>query len=221
MSSDVLDQIGKNILGLDMDATLENAKKVLDSDGKISVNDAVNAISESLGVVGKKFQSGEWYLTELVYAAEIAKEVLKLLEPLLEGEAVKSLGTIVTGTVEGDLHDLGKNIFGNYARSAGFKVIDLGTDVSMEKFITALKENDAHILGMSCLLTATDKQLKIVIDELKNKNMRDKIKVIVGGAAITEEFAKKVGADAFAPDAITGIDIIKKWAEIFLPDLEK
>jgi 5-methyltetrahydrofolate--homocysteine methyltransferase len=221
MSSDVLDQIGKNILGLDMNATLENAKKVIDSDGKISVNDAVNAISESLGVVGKKFQSGEWYLTELVYAAEIAKEVLKMLEPLLEGEAVKSLGTIVTGTVEGDLHDLGKNIFGNYARSAGFKVIDLGTDVSMEKFITALKENDAHILGMSCLLTATDKQLKIVIDELKNKNMRDKIKVIVGGAAITEEFAKKIGADAFAPDAITGIDIIKKWAEIFLPDLEK
>ncbi|MHA1271025.1 MAG: cobalamin B12-binding domain-containing protein [Candidatus Helarchaeota archaeon] len=221
MSNEVVEQLKKNILGLDMDSSIENAQTILNSNGNISVNDAVTAVSESLEIVGKKFQSGEWYLTELVYAAEIAKEVLNVLSPLLEGEVSQQLGTIVIGTVNGDLHDLGKNIFGNYAKSAGFKVIDLGTDVSVEKFVSALKDNDAHILGMSCLLTATDKELGKVIDELKKQNMRSKVKIVVGGAAITEEFAKKIGADAFAPDAITGVDIIKQWAELFLPDLEK
>ncbi|MHA1231369.1 MAG: cobalamin B12-binding domain-containing protein [Candidatus Helarchaeota archaeon] len=221
MSENPVIELEKSVLELDMDKAIENAKKILDSEGKISIDDAVKAISSSLEKVGKKFQDGEWYLTELVYAAEIAKEVMKLLSPLLEKSTTKKLGTIVIGTVLGDLHDLGKNIFCNYAKSAGFKVIDLGTDVPVEKFIDAIKENNAHIIGMSCLLTATDQQLGKVINELKNQKLRDKVKVIVGGAAITEEFAKSIGADAFAPDAITGLDIVKKWAEYFIPDVDK
>ena len=221
MTSEILEQIKKNIIGLDMDATIENANSILNSDGKININDAVNTISESLEVVGKKFQSGEWYLTELVYAAEIAKDVLKILDPLMAVDSTKSKGIIVIGTVAGDLHDLGKNIFGNYAKSAGFKVIDIGSDVSVEKFINTIKENNAHILGMSCLLTATDLQLGKVIDELKKQNLKEKVQVMVGGAAITKEFAKSIGADAYAADAITGVDIIKKWAEMIIPDMEK
>ncbi|MHA1309628.1 MAG: cobalamin B12-binding domain-containing protein [Candidatus Helarchaeota archaeon] len=221
MSNEVIEFLKSNILELEMDSSIENANTILNSNGKIPINDVVKAISGSLEEVGKKFQNGEWYLTELVYAAEIAKEVLKILAPLLEKSSTETHGTIVIGTVAGDLHDLGKNIFCNYAKSAGFKVIDLGTDVSVNNFIDAIKENNAHILGMSCLLTATDNQLGEVINELKRQKLRDKVKVIIGGAAITEEFARSIGADAFAPDAITGIDIIKKWAEFFLPDLTK
>jgi 5-methyltetrahydrofolate--homocysteine methyltransferase len=121
------------------------------------------------------------------------------------------LGTIAVGTVAGDLHDLGKNIFINFAKSAGFAVIDLGVDVPKEKFIGAVKEHSPVALGMSCLLTVTAGEIGKVIEELINQGLRDKIKVIIGGACLTEGFAKDVGADAFAPDAVTGTDIIKKW----------
>jgi 5-methyltetrahydrofolate--homocysteine methyltransferase len=116
------------------------------------------------------------------------------------------------GTVAGDLHDLGKNIFVSYARSAGFEVIDLGVDVSKEKFASAVDENEPLVLGLSCLLTITSGEIENVIEELRSRGSRDRIKVIVGGAALTAQFARDVGVDAFAPDAVTGTDIIKEWA---------
>jgi len=129
----------------------------------------------------------------------------------MEAGATESAGTVVVGTVAGDLHDLGKNIFVNYAKSAGFNMIDLGIDVPTQKFIDAVKEHNPLALGMSCLLTSTDMEIGKVIEELKRQNLRDKVKVIIGGAALTEGFAKSVGADAFAPDAVTGTDIIEEW----------
>jgi len=215
MTDNIIEELKNNLLSLDMDNAIEKAKSIFNLKDIDMVNKTVNAISEALEEVGKKFQNGEWYLTELVFAAEITKEILNIITPLLEADSSKKLGTIVIGTVAGDLHDLGKNIFINYAKSAGFNVIDLGTDVSVDKFIQAIRENNANILGMSCLLTATDKELEKVIKKLKEEKLRNKVKVIVGGAAITEEYAKEIEADAFAPDAITGIDIIKKWSESF------
>jgi dimethylamine corrinoid protein len=162
--------------------------------------------------VGKKFQDGEWFLAELVYAGEIAKEVMARLSPLMQAEDSQSQGTVVIGTVAGDLHDLGKNIFINYARSAGFKVIDLGIDVPTARFVGAVKEHQPLALGMSCLLTSTEKELGKVVDELKKQGVRDTVKVVVGGAALSERSASNAAADAFAPDAITGLDMIKKWS---------
>jgi methanogenic corrinoid protein MtbC1 len=211
MANDILEKMKSSLLDLDMDATIENVNSIVRSDGTVSVRDAIDAISEALQVVGKRFQDGDWFLTELVYSGEIAKAAMELLSPLLAAGTSQQLGTIVVGTVAGDLHDLGKNIFINFARSAGFAVIDLGVDVDKEKFIGAVKEHSPLALGMSCLLTVTAGEIGRVIEELINKGLRDKIKVIIGGACLTEGFAKDVGADAFAPDAVTGTDIIKKW----------
>jgi methanogenic corrinoid protein MtbC1 len=200
------------MLALDMDAALKATNDVVKSQSELAVKEAVDAVTQALQVVGKRFQDGEWFLSELVYAGEVAKEVMALLSPLMQAEASQSQGTVVIGTVAGDLHDLGKNIFINYARSAGFEVIDLGVDVPMAKFASAVKEHKPLALGMSCLLTSTEKELGKVIEELKKRGLREKVKVVIGGAALSERTANDVGADVFAPDAITGLDIIKKWS---------
>ncbi len=134
------------------------------------------------------------------------------LSPLMQGGASPSRGTLVIGTVAGDLHDLGKNIVVNYARSAGFAVVDLGVDVSAQKFAAAVRDRKPAVLGMSCLLTSTEGELAGVIDALKKQNLRTGLKVVIGGAALSERAARDVGADAFAPDAVTGIDMMKKWS---------
>jgi len=211
MSNDVLERLKNGLLELDMDTAVEAANSIIEGDDSEAVKDAVHAVTDGLQIVGKRFQDGEWFLAELVYVGEIAKEVMNLLSPLMEAGATESAGTVVVGTVAGDLHDLGKNIFVNYAKSAGFNMIDLGIDVPTQKFIDAVKEHNPLALGMSCLLTSTDMEIGKVIEELKRQNLRDKVKVIIGGAALTEGFAKSVGADAFAPDAVTGTDIIKEW----------
>ena len=212
MSNDTIDQLRDGLLALDMDAALKATNSVIKLQNKSEVKEAVDAVTQALQVVGKRFQEGEWFLAELVYAGEIAKEVMNLLSPLMQAELSQSQGTIVIGTVANDLHDLGKNIFINYARSAGFKVIDLGVNVPTEKFVNAVKEHRPLALGMSCLLTSTEGELGKVIQELKRQNMREKVKVIIGGAALSERVARDISADAFAPDAITGIDIIKGWS---------
>ena len=209
MSGEILEQLKAKLLDLDMDGAVELAELV--AGGDVRIADAVNAISEGLEVVGQRFQRGEWFLTELVYAGEIARETMDLLSPLMETASSGPLGTVVVGTVAGDLHDLGKDIFINYARSAGFELIDLGVDVPAEGFVSAVKEHHPLALGMSCLLTTTDSEIGKVIEGLKRQNVRDKVKVIIGGAALTEQFAGNAGADAFAPDAVTGTDIIKRW----------
>jgi len=212
MSNDTIDQLRDGLLALDMDAALKATNSVIKLQNKSKVKEAVDAVTQALQVVGKRFQEGEWFLAELVYAGEIAKEVMNLLSPLMQAELSQSRGTIVIGTVANDLHDLGKNIFINYARSAGFKVIDLGVNVPTEKFVNAVKEHRPLSLGMSCLLTSTEGELGKVIQELKRQNMREKVKVIIGGAALSERVARDISADAFASDAITGIDIIKGWS---------
>jgi len=211
-SDEQLGTLKESLLGLDMESAVEAARSLADGGGQAAVQDAVSAVSEALGVVGKRFQDGEWFLTELVYAGEIAKEVMGLLTPLLEAGAAEAAGTVVVGTVAGDLHDLGKNIFVSYARGAGFKVVDLGVDVPVDRFVDAARESSALALGMSCLLTSTEGEIGKVIAELERQGLRESVKVIVGGAALTEQFARHVGADAFAPDAITGLDTVKKWS---------
>jgi len=212
MPDETIDQLKNAMLALDMDAALRATSAVVKSQSESAAKEAVDAVTQALQVVGKRFQEGEWFLSELVYAGEVAKEVMALLSPLMQAEASESQGTVVIGTVAGDLHDLGKNIFINYARSAGFKVIDLGVDVPTAKFARAVKEHQPLALGMSCLLTSTEKELGKVIEELKKQGLREKVKVVIGGAALSERTAGDVGADVFAPDVITGLDIIKKWS---------
>jgi methylmalonyl-CoA mutase cobalamin-binding domain/chain len=162
--------------------------------------------------VGRRVQAGDWFLGELVYSGEIAKQAMELLSPHLRAGGRRQRGRVVVGTVTGDLHDLGKNIFVSYASSAGFEVVDLGVDVSAVEFAAAAREHAPVALGVSCLLTPCAGGIPRVIQELASRGLRDAVKIVIGGAALTQEFADEIGADAFAPDAVTGTDIVRGWS---------
>jgi len=204
-----MSELEKSIVEINIDKAEDVAKQLVKKGADASK--IVSSISRSMELVGKKFQDEEYYLTELVMAGEIVKSVLAIVEPLLKVEAKGSKITIVVGTVQGDLHDLGKNIFVTFAKSAGFNVVDLGTDVSADRFVEVVKRENARVLGLSCLLTATDKELGKIVKALKKEKIREKVMVVMAGAAVTEELVKEVGGDAFAPDAITGLQQIKEW----------
>jgi methanogenic corrinoid protein MtbC1 len=209
---ETLDSLKQSLLDLDLDGTLAHARSILDGVAGVSAQDGVNAVAEALQVVGQRFQEGEWFVGELVYAGEIAKSAMQMLSPALAAGATQRLGTIVVGTVAGDLHDLGKNIFVNFARSSGFEIIDLGVNVAAAQFVDAVKAHQPLAVGMSCLLTITAGAVGKVVEALRAAGVRDRVKVIIGGAALTEHFAREVAADAFAPDAVTGTDIVKRWS---------
>lgn len=151
--------------------------------------------------VGRLFESGEKFVPEMLIAARAMQKALEILKPLLVQAEVKTLGKVVIGTVAGDLHDIGKNLVAMMLEGAGFQIIDLGNDVSPEKFVEAVKQHEPDLLGMSALLTTTVSSISDTIQALTEAGVRDKVKVIIGGAPITQDFANKVGADGFAPDA--------------------
>jgi 5-methyltetrahydrofolate--homocysteine methyltransferase len=151
--------------------------------------------------VGRLFEAGEKFVPEMLISARAMQAALQLLKPHLAKAGVKTLGKVVIGTVAGDLHDIGKNLVGMMLEGAGFEIIDLGTDVSADKFVNAVRDNKPDLVGMSALLTTTMTSIGSTIKALTEAGLRDKVKVLVGGAPVTQEFADKVGADGFAPDA--------------------
>lgn len=156
---------------------------------------------DAMGVVGEKFSSGEIFVPEMLVAAKAMSKGVEVLKPHLAGEASASLGTCVIGTVKGDLHDIGKNLVAMMIESAGFKIVDLGVDVSTEKFIDAIKANDnVKIVACSGLLTTTMPAMKETVASLKGSGLTG-FKIMVGGAPVTEAYAAEIGADAYAPDA--------------------
>ncbi len=190
---------------------LDAARKCLDK--KVPAEALVRNISEAFNVIGGKYEKGVYYLPELMFAGMAAQKVLEVLSPILgHGESTKVHGKIVIGTVRGDIHDLGKNIVSLMLRPSGFKVTDLGTDVAPEKFAEAIRSEKADILCMSALLSTTREEMRVVIQELKKRGLRDKVKVIVGGGAVDEAFAGEVGADAYGKDAIEAIKLCESLA---------
>ncbi|MGI6659002.1 MAG: cobalamin B12-binding domain-containing protein [Dethiobacteraceae bacterium] len=172
----------------------------------------IKEANEGIVAVGDLFASGEYFLTELMFSAEIMQGIMEKIEPLLAKSDydAQSAGTVIMGTVAGDIHDIGKNIVINLLTSNGFKVIDLGVDVPAEKFVQAVKESDAKVLGMSALLNSTYPEMKNVVDALKEAGLRDKVNIIIGGTICSEAVREFTGADAFATDAVTGINFAKK-----------
>jgi corrinoid protein of di/trimethylamine methyltransferase len=176
----------------------------------------VDAITAALTEVGDLFQKGELFLPHLVMAGEAVKSVISnRLEPLLKttGAERKTAGRIVIGTVAGDIHDIGKSIVASMLFSAGFDVIDLGKDVPVDEFIRAVKEHNPDIVAMSALLSTTLPMQKEVIEAMKKNGLRDKVKVIVGGAPATAEWAEEIGADSYAEDAVEAVKVAKKLGE--------
>ncbi len=163
-----------------------------------------------MSVVGEKFKNGEYFVPEVLVAARAMKAAMEILRPLLAVSDVEPIGTVVIGTVRGDLHDIGKNLVAMMLEGAGFKVFDLGVDVPAEKFIEAVREHNADIIGMSALLTTTMTYMPEVIKALEAEGIRNKVKVIVGGAPVTQEWADQIGADGYAPDAASAVDKCKE-----------
>jgi len=166
----------------------------------------INAMS----IVGEKFKANEIYVPEMLVAARAMKEGVELLKPHLASGQAAVLGKFIIGTVEGDLHDIGKNLVAMMVESAGYAVIDLGVDVSAEKFIDAIKANpDCRLVGLSALLTTTMPSLKQSVAAIIEAGLKDQVKIMIGGAPITQEFADQIGADAFAADAASAAAIAK------------
>jgi 5-methyltetrahydrofolate--homocysteine methyltransferase len=161
-----------------------------------------------MDVVGRAFKKNEVYVPEVLIAARAMKMAMEILEPKLVEAGVEPIGTIVVGTVKGDLHDIGKNLVCMMLKGAGFNVIDLGTDVSPEKFIEAVKENGANTVGLSALLTTTMPMMDKTVAALRDAGVE--AKVMIGGAPVTQEYADKIGAQGYAADAATAVDVVKE-----------
>ncbi len=167
------------------------------------------ALIEGMREVGAKFEEGEFFVPEMLVAARAMKGGLTLLRPRLVEEAVEPLGRVVIGTVRGDMHDIGKNLVGMMMEGAGFEVKDLGVNVAPEQFVDAAKAGDVDIIALSALLTTTMPNMADVIKKLDDAGARQKVKVLVGGAPVTEAFAQRIGADGFAPDASQAATLAK------------
>ncbi len=177
-------------------------------DEGVKPNEIINqGLINGMNVVGKRFKAGDMFVPEVLMAAKAMKGGMEIVQPLLvEGEREEA-GRVLLGTVAGDLHDIGKNLVGMMMESGGLEVTDLGTDVEADEFVENIREVKPHVLGMSALLTTTMLEMKDVIEVLEEEGLRDDVKVIVGGAPVTKEFADEIGADGWAPDAASAKDL--------------
>jgi 5-methyltetrahydrofolate--homocysteine methyltransferase len=168
------------------------------------------ALIPGMDVVGKKFKANEFYVPEVLVAARAMQGGLNILKPLLAKAGVKQIGTVVIGTVKGDLHDIGKNLVSMMLEGAGFKVVDLGIDVPPDKFVSAAVDNDAQVIGMSALLTTTMPSMKNTVEALRVAGLAGKIKTIIGGAPVTQKYADEIGANGYSPDAASAVEKTKE-----------
>ena len=164
----------------------------------------------AMNEVGRRYEANEYFVPELLIAARAMKASLELIRPLLSARGAEPVGRVVIRTVQGDLHDIGKNLVGAMLEGAGFEVIDLGVDVSPEKFMNAAKEKNATLIALSALLTTTMHSMKAVMEKLKESGMRGKVKVMIGGAPVTQKYADEIGADGYSSNANAAVALARK-----------
>jgi len=204
-----LGEVAEKLIAGKADEVRSLVKEALDEGQDVSkiLNEGLVA---GMSVVGDKFKKNEFYVPEVLIAARAMKAGMELLNPILLEKNIKGVGTMVLGTVRGDLHDIGKNLVGMMLEGAGFEVIDLGVDVASEKFIQAAKEKNANLVGLSALLTTTMLAMKDVTQAVEKEGLKGKVKVMIGGAPITQDYADEIGADGYAPDAASAVDTAKE-----------
>ncbi len=198
--------IANNVISGDVDVVTELTKKAVD-EGEKPLDIIDKGLMKGMNVVGERFKAGDMFIPEVLISAKAMGAGMEIVKPLFVGGEVPSQGKVVLGTVKGDLHDIGKRLVGMIMESGGMVVEDLGIDVSPEKFVEAVKEKKPDIVGMSALLTTTMLAMKDTIEILEEEGLRDSVKVIIGGAPVTSDFAKEIGADGWAPDAITAKEL--------------
>ncbi len=206
---EIFDKIADEVLKGNSAPVEELVNGALSQD--ISAEEILNkGLIGGMSIVSEKFKNNEIFIPEVLVSARAMNSGLEILKPLLAEANVKSIGKVVIGTVKGDLHDIGKNIVAMMLQGAGFDVVDLGTGVSKEKFLEFVEKEQADILGISTLLTTTMIYMKEVVEELKNANLEQNVKVIIGGVPVTQSYAVQINADGYAPDAASAVDLTKK-----------
>ena len=170
----------------------------------------IRGLQAGMGVVGEKFSNGDYFLPDMLMAARAMKSALEILKPSLEKTGMPTIGKVVIGTVEGDMHDIGKNVVATFLSGSGFEVFDLGLNVPEEKFIEEVREKKADILGLSALLTTTMPTMGRIIKTLEEAGLRSSVKVIIGGAPVTQDYANFIGADAYAHDGGKAVRVCKQ-----------
>ena len=204
----VLSELKQSVIDGEAEKTEELVHKAL-GEGLPPEQILKEGLISAMAEVGRLFEEGEFFVPEMLIAARAMKTGLALLRPELVKADIKPKGKVVVGTVKGDLHDIGKNLVAMMLEGAAFEIVDLGTDVSPEKFVDAVKTHQPAVVGLSALLTTTMPNMKTTIEALKTAGLRDQVKVIIGGAPVTEAYARDIGADGFAPDASRAVALTK------------
>ena len=196
----IIEKIYQGVMEGERETVVDGVQEAIDA--KMTAEKVLKeGMMAAMAKVGSLFEEGEYFVPELLVAARAMQGGMELLKPLLVAEDVEPIGKVVLGTVKGDLHDIGKNLVGMMLEGAGFEITDLGTDVEAEKFVEAVKSTGAQILGMSALLTTTMSNMPATIEALKQAGLRESVKVMIGGAPVTQAYAQQIGADGYAPDA--------------------
>jgi len=211
MSSDLLTQITTSIVEGEPDGTVDLTRQALEA-GLEPLTIINQGLVPGMNIVGDKFQSGEYFLPHLIIAASGMQQAMELLEPELQArqEVLERAGTLVIGSVAGDIHEIGKSLVGTMMSASGFQVYDLGVDVQTATFVAKVEETGANLLGLSALLTTTMTVQREVIEALEEAGIRDQVKVIIGGAPVNQEWADTIGADGYAEDAVGAIELAKQ-----------
>ena len=204
-----LKQLYDSVVSGDAKATQAITKQAL-AEGVDPLKLVNDYMVPAMDEVGRRFEANEYFVPELLISARAMKAALELIRPLLTARGDQPLGRVAIGTVKGDLHDIGKNLVGSLLEGGGFEVIDLGVNVSPEKFIATVNEKHANIIAMSALLTTTMPSMKTTIDALKQAGVRDKVKVLIGGAPITQRYADEIGADGYSESAVGAVALAKR-----------
>jgi 5-methyltetrahydrofolate--homocysteine methyltransferase len=203
--SELLGKMAESLIAGKVDEVTVLTQQALDAN--VSSKDILEkGLLAGMDVVGKRFKANEMFIPEVLRCAKCMHGAMEILRPLLVETGVETAGTFVIGTVKGDLHDIGKNLVGMMFEGAGFKVIDLGIDLAPAAFVEAIKEHNANLFGMSALLTTTMPKMGETINAIKEAGLRDQVKIMIGGAPVTGEFAKEIGADAYASNAASAVD---------------
>ena len=211
MTKEIFQKLNESLVLGEPDATVEFTRQALAA-GIEPMSIIEQGLVPGMTIVGEKFSSGEYFLPDLIIAADGMQRAMELLEPelRLRQQVLETAGTVVIGTVKGDIHEIGKSLVATMLSANGFKVYDLGVDVPTEKFLAKIKETGANLLGLSALLTTTMTVQREVVAALAEAGLRDRVKVMVGGAPVTRKWAADIGADGFAEDAIGSVQVAKQ-----------
>jgi 5-methyltetrahydrofolate--homocysteine methyltransferase len=211
--SELLEKMAESLIAGKVDEVTDLTQKALDAN--LSSKDILEkGLLAGMDVVGKRFKANDMFIPEVLRCAKCMHGAMEILRPLLAETGVETAGTFVIGTVKGDLHDIGKNLVGMMFEGAGFQVVDLGIDLEPSAFVEAIKQHKASLFGMSALLTTTMPKMAETINAIKEAGIRDQVKIMIGGAPVTAEFAKEIGADAYASNAASAVDKGKELLDL-------